>query len=542
MALADDPSAPPAPASPERIARSAGLAGIATLTSRVLGVARESVLAAYFGAGNEYDAFLVAFRVPTLMRDLFAEGAMSAAFVPTFTRHLTLHGKEPAWRLGNNVLNALVLVTGTLVLLAWIFATPLVSWFAPDYATVPGKLELTILLARIMVPFLILVALAAAAMGMLNSLRHYFRPALSPAMFNVASIICTIALTPLMPWFGWPRIVAPAIGVLAGGLGQILLQWPPLRGEGFRYVPHLQLRDPAMRQMLLLMGPGTLGLAATQVNLLVNTQLAAGEGPGAVSWLGFAFRIMYLPIGLFGVSIGTAVLPAVSRQMAGADMQSVGATVTRGVALMLVVTLPATVGLMLLAEPIVQLLLERGRFFASDTLATATALRCYAVGLVGYSTARIASPIFYALGRSRLAVMVAVTAITANLGFSLTLTRTMGFAGLALATSLAALVNGGLALALLQRQIGTIDTRDLVVTTVKALLATAAMALVIWWLAPIVAGVLPGAVLWRQALRLLALIGSGLIALAAAAALLRLRELATFTSAARRQIDRRLRR
>src|SRR5881397_1654839 len=211
-----------------RLARSAGVAGAATLASRLLGLARDQLLAALFGAGNEMDAFIVAFRIPNLVRDLFAEGAMSAAFVPTFTRHLTLHGKGDAWRLGNNVLNALLLTTGVLVVAGVVFAQPIVAMYARDFEQVPGKLELTVRLTRIVLPFLPMVAVAAAAMGMLNSLHHYFIPALSPAMFNVATIICGVALVPLMPSLGLPRIMAVAIAALLGGAGQVAIQWPAL--------------------------------------------------------------------------------------------------------------------------------------------------------------------------------------------------------------------------------------------------------------------------------------------------------------------------
>ena len=265
------------------------------------------MLAALFGAGNEMDAFYVAFRIPNLVRDLFAEGAMSAAFVPAFTRQLTLHGRAAAWRLANNVLNALLLATLTLVAAGLVFTGPLVTLYAGDYAGVPGKLELTILLTRVMLPFLAMVAVAAVAMGMLNALHHYFVPALSPAIFNVATIVCALVLVPVMPSFGLPGIMAIAIAVLLGGLGQILVQWPALAREGFRYAPVFDRRDPALRDIVLLMGPGTIGLAATQVNIFVSTLLATSQGTGAVSWLNYAFRLMYLPIGLFGVSIATAV-------------------------------------------------------------------------------------------------------------------------------------------------------------------------------------------------------------------------------------------
>jgi putative peptidoglycan lipid II flippase len=524
MVAPSTPSSAPSAPVPERLARSASLTGLATLVSRVLGLARETVAAAIFGAGNEMDAFLVAFRVPNLIRDLFAEGAMSAAFVPTFTRHLAIRGKEDAWRLGRNVLTTLAVVTGAVVLLMWLFAEPLVRIYAGDFAMVPGKLALTVHLARIMLPFLVLVALAAAAMGMLNALHHYFLPALAPAAFNVASIVCALTLIPVMRAVGEPPIAALAVGALLGGFGQLALQWPALRGEGFRYRPQVDLRDPGLRQMMLLMGPGTVGLAATQVNLFVTTLLAAQQGPGAVSWLQYAFRLMYLPIGLFGVSIATAVLPAVSRHLAVDDAIAAGRTVTRGLAMMLVVNIPATVGLFMLAAPIVEVLLERCRFHPADTVATAAAVRCYAAGLIGYSTARIASPVFYALGRSRLAVALSITSMVANLAFSLVLVRPMGHSGLALATSLAALLNGALALTILARQTRVVDVRHLFVTMLKTALAAAIMAAALTALVSIVSTVAPGDRLAPRAVRLAIDIGGGLAAFTVAAHLLRIAE------------------
>jgi putative peptidoglycan lipid II flippase len=458
-----------------RLARSAGLAGAATFTSRILGLARDQVLAALFGAGNQMDAYVIAFRIPNLVRDLFAEGAMSAAFVPTFAQQLTVRGKPAAWRLANSVINALLVTTFVLVAFGFVFAGPIVTLFAGSFAEVPGKLELTIRLTRTMLPFVTLTALAAAMMGMLNSLHHYFVPALSPAAFNVAIIGCALMLGPLMPAFGLPAIVAIAIGAIAGGIGQIALQWAPLRREGFRWQPVLALSDPGLRRVLILMGPGTVGLAATQVNLLVNTVLATGEGTGAASWLTYAFRLMYLPIGLFSVSIATAVLPAAARHVALGDLQAVRATVSRGLSLMLIFSIPATLGLMGLAVPIVRLIFERGAFLASDTASTAGALQFYAIGLVGYSTARIASPVFYALNRSHVPVAISVGAIALNIATSLVLVRIMGFRGLALSTAMAALAHGGAALLLLRGELGGIGERALGATAAKVLAAALVM-------------------------------------------------------------------
>jgi putative peptidoglycan lipid II flippase len=506
------------------LARSASLAGAATLASRVLGLVREQILAALFGASNEMDAFFVAFRIPNLVRDLFAEGAMSAAFVPTFTRQLTIHGKPAAWRLANNVLNALLVVTLTLVVAGLLFTRPLVTLYAGDYASVPGKLELTIRLTRVMLPYLVTVAVAAVAMGMLNSLHHYFVPAISPAMFNVATIVCAIVLVPVMPAMGLPRIMAIAVAVLFGGLGQILVQWPALRREGFRYSPVIDLRDKALRHVVVLMGPGTIGLAATQINIFVSTLLATSQGTGAVSWLTYAFRLIYLPIGLFGVSIATAALPSVSRHAAVDDLAGIRRTISRGLAMMLMLNVPATLGLIVLARPIVELLYERGRFTAADTGATAAALRLYAVGLVGYSAARIISPTFYALRQSQTAVAVSVATITGNVLFSISLVTWMGFRGLALATSIAALGNGGLLVVLLRRRLKGIEGERLAIVLTKVLVAAATMAIAAWGIEYVMTELLPGRQILLRGVRLVTAIGGGLVVLAVAAKLLRIEE------------------
>ena len=401
------------------------------------------------------DAFYVAYRVPNLMRDLFAEGAMSAAFVPAFTRRLKQQGKNAAWQLGNQLINALLVVTGLLVLLGIIYARPLTELIAGDYAAVPGKLELTATLTRILLPFLSLVAVAAALMGMLNSLNRFFIPALSPAMFNVGVILSAFLLVPFAPALGLHPIVAIAIGMLLGGLGQIAIQLPSLRREGFRYRLQLDPADQGLREILRLMGPGTLAGAAVQINLLVNTILAAGEGTGAVSWLSYAFRLMYVPIGLFGVSIATAALPAVSRHAAQNDQEGMRQTIADALRMMLILIIPALVGLIVLAEPIVQVIFERGSFAPTDTAATAAALVFYAPGLLGYSAVRIAVPCFYALKDSVTPTLISVVSVALNLGLNLALVQWMGYRGLALGTSIAALANAALLCILLGRRIGT---------------------------------------------------------------------------------------
>jgi putative peptidoglycan lipid II flippase len=510
--------------SSSRLARSAGVTGAATLTSRVLGLVRDQVIAALFGAGNATDAFNVAFKIPNLVRDLFAEGAMSAAFVPTFTRKLSSDGKAGAWRLANNVISALLVITGVLVLLGLVFAEPIVRAFAGSYAEVPGKLELTVFLTRLMLPFLTLVAVAAALMGMLNSLHRFFIPALSPAMFNVGTIACAVLLVPVMPRLGLPPIAAIAIGTIVGGLGQLAMQWPLLWREGFRYRPTLDVRDEGLRRVLLLMGPGTIGLAATQVNVFVNTVLATGEGTGAVSWLNYAFRLMYLPIGLFGVSIATATLPAVSRHAAQADRPAIRRTLADGLSLMLMLNVPATVGLIALSVPIVQIIFERRAFTPGDTLATAAALQFYAIGLIGYSVVRIASPTFYALNESRTPVKISMATVVVNVVLNLALVRAMGYEGLALGTSLAAMVNATALIVLLRRRLGGLEGRRVALSFAKIAIASLLMGAAALAVDGFMRGVLPGDGLAAQALRLGASIGTALAVLAGAAHVLHVHE------------------
>ena len=457
------------------LAKSAGIIGTATLTSRVLGLVRDQVLAYLFGASNAMDAFNVATRIPNLMRDLFAEGAMSAAFVPTFTRYLAKHGKSKAWQLGNQLLSALIVATGLIVITGIILAEPLTRILAGAYVTVPGKLELTTLLTRILLPFLTLVATAAALMGMLNSLNRFFTPALSPAMYNVGIIVSGALLVPMMPGLGLDPIVAIAIGALVGGIGQVAIQFPALYREGFRFHFGFTLTDPGLRDVLRLMGPGTLAGAAVQINLLVNMVLATGEGTGAVSWLGYAFRIMYLPIGLFGVSIAAASLPTVSRHAAHEDLKGMRDTISRALRLMLVLNVPATIGLLALGQPIVQLIFERGSFSSIDTVSTTAALLFFAPGLVGYSAVRIAVPAFYALGNSLLPAYISMATVALNIALNLVLVNLIGYQGLALGTSVAALTNALVLLTVLNRQLEGLNIKQIITTGTKIGMASLAM-------------------------------------------------------------------
>jgi putative peptidoglycan lipid II flippase len=386
-----------------------------------------------------------------------------------------------------------------------------------------------------MFPFLMLIAVAVACMGMLNSLRSFFLPALAPAAFNVACIASAFVIVPFMPALGWHAMVGLAIGTLLGGVAQVALQWPVLRREGFRFWPQFGFSDPRFREIVRLMIPGTLGLAAAQINQLVNVYLATSEGEGAVTYLGFAFRLMYLPIGLFGVSIATASLPDISRHAATDDLRSIQATVSRALRMMLMLNVPATIGLMVLAEPIVALIYQRRAFTAYDTASTAAALMFYAPGLLGYSAVKIASPTFYSLRDSRTPVIVSVISIAANLAVNLVLVRVLGYRGLALGTASAAILNAVVLLWLLHGRLGGLDGRRVTTAFVKITCASVFMGVAAYFAAAWLGGLpsLHGET--GKFVRVSLSIVTALIALAVSARLLRIEE---FTDATARVVQR----
>ncbi len=361
-------------------------------------------------------------------------------------------------------------------------------------------------------------------MGMLNALKRFFVPALSPAMFNVGTVAMVLLLVPLFRRLGVQPIMAVAVGTLVGGVGQVALQWPLLHREGFRYRPVLDFGDAGLREVGRLMLPALVGLAAVQVNLLVNSVLASGEGEGAVSWLQYAFRIMYMPIGLFGVSVATAVLPSVSRHAATGDHASMRGTISNGLRTMLMLNVPATAGLVALASPIVALLFERGRFSPADTAATALALVCYAPGLVGYSAVKIAAPAFYALRESRIPVTVSVVTMALNVVLNVTLVRLFGFSGLAAGTAAASLFNAGALLWLLGRRLGGLDERRVLVAFLKIAAAAVVMALAAHGLHSWTGRVFEAGGALVRLTRLAVAIAGALAVLAACARLLRIQE------------------
>jgi len=467
----------PAPAR-RSIGRAAGIISLLTLLSRVLGLVREQVFAALLGAGLYGDAFRAAFKVPNLLRDLFAEGALSAAFVPTYARALKSDGKEAAFRLASRLMTLLSVVLAALVLLGLAFAPQLVRLLAPGFEQVPGKAEFTVVLTRVMLPFLPLVSFAAVAMGILNAHERFATPAFAPAAFNLATIgwaagLWAFGYGPEKVAFGW------AVGTLIGGAAQFLIQVPGLMREGWRFSFDWAPSDPGLRAIGRLMAPATVGLAAVQVNIFVNTIFASGQ-PGAVSWLEYAFRILYLPIGIFGVAVGTVVTTRLAHSAAAADLGEMRRTLQESLRLLFFLTLPSTAGLMVLGRPIVRLLYERGRFHAGDTDSTAAALAFFAIGLVAYTSVKVLAPAFYALGRPRVPLMASACAVATNLVVIATLHRVFGFRAIALGTALGSVVNALVLASVLERRVGGF-LRGLFTSAVALMvLATGAMAVPAW--------------------------------------------------------------
>jgi putative peptidoglycan lipid II flippase len=464
-----------------RIARAAGLVSGMTLVSRLLGLFREQEFAALLGAGYYSDAFRIGFRIPNLLRDLFAEGALSAAFVPTYARTARQEGHAAAFRLANRVLTLLCVLLGALVLLGVAFAHPLVAALAPGFEKELGKADLTVLLTRVMMPFLPLVSFAAVAMGMLNAEERFGVPALAPALFNLVAIVWAgalwaLGLPPDKVAVGW------ALGTLLGGLAQFAVQVPSLWRLGWRLRPEWAPRDPALLRMAGLMAPATVGLAAVQVNIFVNSIFASRDS-GAVSWLDYAFRLLYLPIGLFGVALGTIATAGLARRAAEGDLEGLRLTLRQALSMLAYLTVPASAGLMVLGVPIVRLIYQHGRFGADDTLPTATALFLYSFGLVGYTGVKVLAPAFYALGRSRLPLAGSLLAVGANLLIVWLGYPRFGFRAIAVGTALGSLLNAAFLVGAFERLVGGLRGHGLVRPIARMALAAAGMALLAWALA-----------------------------------------------------------
>ena len=464
---------------PGRIsARATGVVGIAILCSRILGLIREQVFAGLFGAGRNLDAFLMAFRVPNMLRDLFAEGALSTAFITTFSKKIATEGDESAWSLANKVATLTAVFMSAVTLLGIVFAPQLIelmTWGKWD----PEKTALTILLTRIMWPFILLVSLAALIMGILNAKNVFGPPAMASSYFNLGSIIAGVAVGYWIdPHFGARSLIGLSIGTLVGGLWQLSAQFPALWRVGYKYRPDFQWRDEGVRTVLGLMAPAVIAASAVQVNVLVNSGFAARLGDGPVSWLNIAFRLMQLPLGIFGVAVATVTLPLVSRSAALGNTGEFRSALAHSLRLVFLLTIPAAIGLIILAEPIIRLIYEHGRFTPESTRQTAAALQFYAIGLAGYSADKVLGPAFYALNRRYLPMLVAFTSIAVNitLNWFLTVYLNWGHRGLAFSTSAVAITNFVFLYSTMRYFTGRLETGAMLLTLAKLVVAGALLA------------------------------------------------------------------
>jgi len=428
------------------MARSVAVVGLATLASRVTGLLRDVVLAWVLGASMPADCFFAAFRIPNFLRRIFAEGSMSTAFIPVFTELQATRGLEAAFRLASILLSWLLPLLALVSAAGIVLAPQIVTIMTPGWVHDPEKFSLTVTLTRVMFPYILLISVAALAMGMLNAHGHFAAPAFAPVLLNLAMIFSGLLASRVMA----QPVLGIAAGVLLGGAGQILLQVGPLRARGFRFHGGFAPGDPHLCKVGKLFLPSLVGSTVYQVNMVVITILASLLPQGSLSYLFYADRLMEFPLGVFAIAIGTVALPAMSQQVARGDMEALRATLGFAFRQVTLIMVPATLGLILLREPLMEVIFERGRFDPVATRMSAQALLCYAVGLWFVAQIRVVAPFFYAMQDTKTPMRAAIVSLAANVLLALLLMRPLSHAGLALAVSLAAMLQ----LAILMKRLG----------------------------------------------------------------------------------------
>ncbi len=540
-----------------QIARAAGLVGFFTLISRVAGLVRDAVVGYYFGTGVAADAFFVAFRLPNLLRRFVAEGAMSVAFIPVFTDYLTNRSREEAVEAASALATLMAVALTVITAIGVIFAPLWTSLFAPGFVDEPGKFALTVTLTRLVFPYIFLISLVALTSGILNSLRHFAAPAMSPIFLNLSMIATAIWLC--------PRLAVPvqglAYGVIIGGVWQLAVQIPPLLRHGVRIVPRWQPGHEAVRRALGLMAPMLFGAAVYQINIMIDTILASVLPSGSVSYLWYADRVFEFPLGIFAVALGTAALPSFSAQAARGAYDELRHSLSFSIRLTNFITLPAAVGIMTLATPITVVLFQRGAFGYPEAVLTAQALSAFAVGLWSVSMVRLIVPAFYAMEDTRTPVMTAACAFVANCCFSLLLmgpvhatggsriaaaiaviTQTISpfnlrHAGLALSTSLAATLNLILLVAFLRRRLGPLGAAEVVPSFARSLVASLAMVPAVRYVAGLTDWAAHGHLITHAAV-LLAAVGVGVSVFLMVAVMLGGNEVRAVTALLRQRLGR----
>jgi len=455
---------------------SAGIISAATLCSRILGFLRDMIMANMFGAHMATDAFLVAFRFPDLLRRLMGEGALSSSFIPVFTEYLHQKGKQDSWKLANNVISLTLVATAIMIALLLLFTPWIIMICAPGYRHSPEKFSLTILLARILFTYVFFIGLGSLAMGILNSLNHFLLPALSPAIFNIAIISSAYLIAPSLK----EPIVSLAIGVLLGGAIQLLFELPLLIRKGMRFRFSIDLHHEGLRRIGMLMLPSIVGLAVAEINSMIDTLCATFLPEGSVSYLYYSNQLIQFPLGLFGIAIGTAILPTLSGQAARGQVEAVKETFSLGLRLVMFITLPATFGLIICRQMIVSVLFQRGAFTAVAAQATARALLLYAVGLFAYAGVKVVVPVFYSFQDTKAPVKAAIISMIFNIILNITLMRPLKHGGLALATSLASILHLLSLFYYLRRKMGPLGGRKILYSCLRSALASILTGAGIW--------------------------------------------------------------
>jgi len=515
-----------------RVTKAAGVVGAATFLSRIFGFVRDVVVAWTFGAGLASDAFFVAFRIPNLLRRLLAEGSLSIAFIPVFTETMTHKGRDEAFRLACSALRLVSLLLVAVALTGVLLSPVIVRIVGFGFADTPEKLALTVTLTRIMFPYIFFIGLVALCMAILNVLGHFAAPALAPVLLNIAMIASMLLISPKLE----EPVIGLAVGVLIGGFLQLLLQVPVMIRKGIRFWQKAAMFHPALSRVGRLMLPMVFGAAVYQINILVDTLLATLLPQGSVSYLYYADRLVEFPLGIFGIATATAVLPSLSRQAAAREYDALQTTFAYAVNLVAFITIPAMVGLIVLREPIVALLFQRGEFNAATVRMTAYALLFYAVGLWAFSAVRVVVSTFYALQDTRTPVKTAVAALLLNIVGSVVLMQWLRHGGIALATSLASMLNLTLLLIALRRRLGRLGWEDMKGSLAKTAFCSAAMGLAVWTAARYVipAGNIRGL---HLLLGLTASIGTGILGYAAFSYLVKSPELGMVLSMLGKRAD-----
>ncbi len=515
------------------VAKAAGVVGLATALSRVFGFLRDMVVARYFGAGLVTDAFFAAFRIPNILRRLLAEGSLTVSFVPVFTEYLKVKSREEALELANVAFTLLSVVLVVVTIAGVILAPYLVALMTPGFMKIPDKFALTVFLTRVMFPYIFFVSLVALCMGILNSLRHFAAPALSPVVLNLGMIGATVFLK---DYFREP-ILALAIGVIIGGFLQLVMQVPALLKMGVRLRLDFNFGHAGVRKIGNLMVPAAFGAAVYQINVFIGTLLASFLPSGSISYLYYADRVVELPLGVFAIALGTAALPSLSEFASQGKFEEMKGTLSFSLGLILFTAIPASIALIDLREPIISVLFQRGHFDVNSTILSAQALFYYSLGLWAFSAIRVVISGFYALQDTKTPVQVGIAALIMNTVLSFALMFPLRHGGLALATSLATAFNVGVLYFLLKKRIGGFLKGGVNNALSKILTSSAVM-----WLALFVTGfIFPWnntAPFTNRALLLAFMILIGLVAFLLSATVLKSREMIFIWGVLKRRVAR----